>query len=94
VSRVRIFRRRWWATVDARRSNITILFANVRSALAVVTGQQVQKTIRKWPLWKQSCHVLHSTNQWFINPAEYFHHAAFHEEGMHAFEGEKTVIRA
>jgi hypothetical protein len=73
--------------------NIIILFDNVRSTLAVVTDQQMQKTIHKWPLWKQFYHVLHSMDQWFINPAEYSH-PALHEEGMHAFEGETTVIRS
>lgn len=62
-----------------------ILLDNVQETFNVVTENQFSKTIVKWPIWKHFYHMLHSLDQWFINPYSYSH-PAFHQEGINYFD--------
>ena len=47
------------------------LFVNTEHLLAYVDDGLLTAPISKWPLWRQIYHMLHSMDQWFINPFEY-----------------------
>jgi DinB superfamily len=49
-----------------------ILFANVETTLNSIEDDQLYNTnICDWPLAEQIYHMLHSFDQWFINPNNY-----------------------
>ena len=48
-----------------------ILFDNILITLDIITEEQVDKLFSDMPLWKHLYHMLHSIDQWFINPNKY-----------------------
>jgi hypothetical protein len=49
-----------------------ILFANIETTLDSIEDSQLYDTdICYWPLGEQIYHMLHSLDQWFINPNRY-----------------------
>ena len=50
------------------------LFTNTEYASEYVDDALLSKMICKWPLWRQLYHMLHSMDQWFINPFDYRDH--------------------
>jgi len=61
-----------------------ILFQNIHQVLDAVSDDQMDKTIFDAPLWKHIYHMLHSLDQYFINPYVY-DNPDFHEYGMNSF---------
>ncbi len=55
-------------------SQSTQLFQNIESLFDYVDDQLLTKKNCKWPLWRQLYHMLHSMDQWFINPFKYTNH--------------------
>lgn len=47
------------------------LFRNIEFILDFSDDQLLQRPIASWPLWRQLYHLLHSLDQWFINPYAY-----------------------
>lgn len=47
------------------------LFENTQFVFDYVDDALLAKTLSKWPLWRQLFHMLHSMDQWFINPFKY-----------------------
>jgi hypothetical protein len=47
------------------------LFANTQYVFDYVDDDLLAKKLCKWPLWRQLFHMLHSMDQWFINPFNY-----------------------
>jgi DinB superfamily len=62
-----------------------ILLRNVQATLDIATEQQFEEAIVKWPLWKRFYHLLHSLDQWFVNPFKYTQ-PAFHQDGLNYFD--------
>ena len=50
------------------------LFKNIEFLFDYVDDQLLKKRLCKWPLWRQIYHMLHSMDQWFINPFSYADH--------------------
>ena len=50
------------------------LFTNTEYVLDYVDDALLARKISKWPLWRQLFHMLHSMDQWFINPFDYRDH--------------------
>jgi hypothetical protein len=49
-----------------------ILYSNIESIFDVITERDLYDTnICDWPLGEQIYHILHSLDQWFINPNQY-----------------------
>lgn len=65
------------------KEQTNILFYNIQETFNSVTDTQVNEIISEWPLWKHFYHMLHSLDQWFINPFNYIE-PDFHEEGMNS----------
>jgi len=61
-----------------------ILCQNIHEVLDAISDNQMEKIIFDSPLWKHIYHMLHSLDQWFINPYAY-DDPYFHEYGMNAF---------
>lgn len=53
------------------RNQTVILFENIRETLDYCSDELIEKSSSKWPLWKQFYHLLHSLDQWFINPMNF-----------------------
>jgi hypothetical protein len=64
---------------------IDILFKNIQATFDSIPQGQMAKTILKWPLSMQFYHMLHSLDQWLVNPNNYSH-PSFHVEGMNSFK--------
>lgn len=47
------------------------LFKNTEYVLDYIDGKLLTENICKWPLWRQLYHMLHSMDQWFLNPFRY-----------------------
>lgn len=47
------------------------LFRNIEFILDFSDDHLLQRPIPRWPLWRQLFHLLHSLDQWFINPYAY-----------------------
>lgn len=55
-------------------------FHNVKTCLLTC---DVQAELCGMPIWKHAYHMLHSIDQWFINPAQY-NEPPFHEDGLNS----------
>jgi len=54
------------------KAQTDILFANAEETLKSIEDPQLNnKTICDWTLGEQIYHMLHSLDQWFINPNQY-----------------------
>lgn len=62
-----------------------ILFLNIQEVFNAISEDQMNKFIFDAPLWKHIYHMLHSLDQWFINPFDY-ENPDFHKYGMNSFE--------
>jgi hypothetical protein len=62
-----------------------ILFENIQETFNALSDDQMDKFIFDAPLWKHIYHMLHSLDQWFINPYIY-DNPDFHEYGMNSFK--------
>ncbi len=62
-----------------------ILFENIQETFNALSEDQMDKFIFDAPLWKHIYHMLHSLDQWFINPYIY-DNPDFHEYGMNSFK--------
>jgi len=61
-----------------------ILFENIQMTFNAISDDQMDKLIFDAPLWKHIYHMLHSLDQWFINPNIY-DNPSFHEDGMNDY---------
>lgn len=57
------------------------LFGNIQETFDAISNDQKNKLIIDAPLWKHIYHMLHSLDQWFINPYLY-DNPDFHEYGI------------
>ncbi len=71
--------------VKVIRRQTEILLRNIQVTLDTITETQLNATIVKWPIWKHFYHLLHSLDQWFINPFNYTQ-PSFHRDGMNYFD--------
>ena len=60
-----------------------ILFQNINATLEHIDDRWLTTTGFKWLPWKQLYHVIHSLDQWFINPYVYTH-PEFHTPGLNS----------
>ena len=58
-----------------------ILFENIEATIEKIDEDWLTKDSFRWRPWKQLYHMLHSIDQWFINPYIY-KHPDFHQPGM------------
>lgn len=65
------------------REQTGILFSNIQETFNSVKEAQMDDIVCEWPLWKHFYHMLHSLDQWFINPYNYIE-PDFHEENMNS----------
>jgi hypothetical protein len=68
-----------------------VLFKNIQTTLDSISEDQMVKTILKWPLSRHFYHMLHSLDQWYINPVNYVN-PPFHVQGMNSFESINTKL--
>ena len=65
----------------------TIMFmignVNIQIMLDEITDMQIIPEFSDMPLWKHVYHMLHSMDQWFINPERYVE-PDFHEDKMNS----------
>ena len=47
------------------------LFENIGYVLDYADDDLLSRAICRWPLWRQFYHLVHSMDQWFINPFDY-----------------------
>ncbi len=62
-----------------------ILFLNLQETFNSVNESQMNEIICEYPLWKHFYHLLHSLDQWFINPFLY-DEPEFHEDGLNSLD--------
>lgn len=60
-----------------------IMFQNIQITLDELTDVRSTPAFSDMPLWKHVYHMLHSLDQWFINPDEY-QEPGFHRENMNS----------
>lgn len=53
----------------------------VENVISCITGELWDKCYCEMPLWKHIYHMLHSLDQWYINPRVYTH-PSFHEKDL------------
>lgn len=68
--------------VDAIRQNTKALFINADILLQTCDMEFV---LCDMPVWKHAYHMLHSCDQWFINPTQYTE-PDFHEPGLNSLD--------
>ena len=68
-----------------------ILFENIQETFNAISEDQMDKFIFDAPLWKHIYHMLHSLDQWFINPYIY-NNLDFHEYGMNSYKIETDEV--
>jgi hypothetical protein len=77
--------------IDAIKLNTEILFANANIMLQTCN---LDFSLCDMPIWKHVYHMLHSCDQWYINPNEYTE-PDFHEPNLNSLdiESEKMLSR-
>ncbi len=77
--------------VNAIKLNTDALFTNADICLQTC---DLDFILCDMPVWKHAYHMLHSLDQWFINPKEYTH-PDFHIPGLNSLdeESEKSLSR-
>jgi hypothetical protein len=60
------------------RKQTHILFDNIKETLDSYNTDLIQEQNNLWPIWKQFYHMLHSLDEWFINPLD-FREPAIHK---------------
>jgi len=48
-----------------------VLLENIQVTLNSCDDSLLEKPFPTWPIWKQFYHMLHSLDEWFINPVEF-----------------------
>jgi hypothetical protein len=59
------------------------LLNNTKLTLYLISDEQYQLMLGKFPIWKHLYHCLHSLDQWFINPNDY-QEPSFHVENLNS----------
>ena len=66
------------ATIEVMKTMVEVirrqseqLFDNIGYVLDYTDDDLLARPICRWPLWRQIYHLLHSMDQWFINPFSY-----------------------
>lgn len=70
--------------VEDIRNNTLVMFHNVRTMLRTFDPEQ---DLCGQKLWKHAYHLLHSCDQWYINPNRY-EEPAFHVPGLNNLDAE------
>ncbi len=65
------------AIVRTIQNQSRVLLENIRVTLESWDDSTIRETGSNWPMWKQFYHMLHSLDEWFINPIQ------FVEPGIH-----------
>lgn len=68
--------------VDAVRLNTQVMFTNARIMLLTCDMDAV---LCDMPIWKHAYHMLHSCDQWYINPHSYTE-PDFHTPGLNSLD--------
>ena len=68
--------------VNAIKLNTNALFRNAEILLATCDSAYI---LCGMPIWKHVYHMLHSLDQWYINPCEYSH-PPFHTENLNSLD--------
>lgn len=77
--------------VDAIKINTETLFVNVDIMLQTCN---IDFVLCDMPVWKHAYHMLHSLDQWYINPNVYAE-PDFHEPGLNSLDivSDKSLSR-
>ena len=73
------------ALAETLRQQTQILFANIEVTFKAADHIDFNKSIIRGPLWKHFYHMLHSFDQWFVNPSQ-FTEPSFHETGLNLID--------
>lgn len=78
--------------VNTIKEHTLVMFHNAETAIRTCDLNYV---LFNAPIWKHAYHMLHSCDQWFINPEQYVH-PDFHEDGLNNIDenpGDYTLSR-
>jgi hypothetical protein len=70
---------------ETLKQQTQVLFSNMEAAFRAADRIDFNKPVIRGPLWKHFYHMLHSLDQWFINPYQYTE-PAFHETGLNLID--------
>jgi hypothetical protein len=59
------------SVTEVVRRQCECLFVNIEFIFDFVDDDLLAQPMCRWPLWRQLYHMLHSVDQWFINPFEF-----------------------
>ena len=65
------------AIVQTIQLQTKVLLDNIQTTLDYCDDSLMEKSFPTWPVWKQFYHLLHSLDEWFIDPV------SFKEPSMH-----------
>jgi hypothetical protein len=68
--------------VNTIKEHTIAMFHNARTAIKTC---DIDYALFDVPLWKHIYHMLHSCDQWFINPVRY-EHPSFHVDGLNSID--------
>lgn len=68
--------------INTIRDHTLVMFHNAETAIKTCDIDYILFGV---PLWKHIYHMLHSCDQWFINPERYTH-PSFHVEGLNSID--------
>jgi hypothetical protein len=80
---------------ETLKQQTQILFANIETTFQAAEKFDFNKSTIRAPLWKHFYHMLHSLDQWFINPFRYTE-PDFHTTGLNLIDhadSEKSLSR-
>jgi len=67
------------------REQTSILVRNIEETLAGLSERNLDEVVGGIALWQHTYHLLHSLDQWFIDPLR-FVEPAFHETGLNSMD--------
>ncbi|MBN1698013.1 MAG: DinB family protein [Spirochaetales bacterium] len=56
------------------KKQVVILLKNIDELFSSLDDGMLDNAAGRWPLWRQLYHMLHSMDQWFVNPYRYTDH--------------------
>lgn len=69
-----------------------VLFQNIQITLDEITDMQLIPELSDMPLWKHVYHMLHSLDQWYINPNRY-EEPDFHVDNLNSlFKSSEKIL--
>jgi hypothetical protein len=69
--------------VSIIKNETNLLYDNIRITLNAFSEEELDNVFSNMPIWKHLYHMLHSLDQWYINPFRY-EEPEFHKENMNS----------